>query len=80
MMNNQIEIFMATDDAINTLGEKNNMEFISKMIKENPSSNKIPIKNSPYCKASNIARAFCSVSSYSNAGSDCAVIPPPTPR
>lgn len=22
MMNNQIEIFMATDDAINTLGEK----------------------------------------------------------
>ena len=39
MMNNQIEIFMATDDAINTLGEKNNMEFISKMIKENPSSN-----------------------------------------
>lgn len=39
MMNNKIEIYMATDDAINTLGDKNNMEYISEMIKEHPDSN-----------------------------------------
>lgn len=39
MMNNEIEIYMATDDAINTLGEKNNMNYISEMIKQNPDSN-----------------------------------------
>lgn len=40
MKNNEIEIFMATDDAINTLSDKNNMEYISNKIKENPDSNK----------------------------------------
>ena len=33
-----------------------------------------------HARASNTARAFCRVSSYSNSRSDSAVMPPPTPR